>query len=61
MRAPTSPGGGSDAASKSSSSTSTSATIATAASTLPAISVKAWWEMYLTSGARGLIGGSETP
>ena len=35
--------------------------IAIAASTLPAISGKAWCEMYLTSAARGLTAGSETP
>ncbi len=35
--------------------------IATAAITLPAMNANAWWEMYLTSGARGLTVGSATP
>ena len=40
---------------------SVNAPIATAASTLPAISVKAWWEMNLTSFVRGLTAGFASP
>src|SRR4029077_20535605 len=48
-------------ASTSSSRTSVSARIAIDANVLPAIRLKAWWLMYLTSAVRGLVVGSATP